>query len=93
MKLNQDLEEILRKHFGTEIKNLQEQAVIFSVYSLSPDEVEKITVKFPQLQGKHITNIVDASIIGGFVITYGSKMIDVSLRGALQSLRNKLYEE
>lgn len=93
MKLNPGLEEILKKHFGGEMKNLKEQAIVFSTYQLGEDEKKSIMDKFPQIHGKELINVVDESLMGGFVLTYGSKMIDLSVHGALQSLQNKLYEE
>ena len=93
MKLNQDLQEILNKHFGSEMKNLQDQAIVFSAYDLTDAEKQEIALKFPQIRDKKLTHVVDDTLIGGFILTYGSKMIDLSLRGALQSLLRKLYEE
>lgn len=93
MKLNQDLQEILNKHFGSEVKNLQDKAIIFSAYDLNDAEKKEIADKFPQIRDKELNHVVDDTLIGGFILTYGSKMIDLSLRGALQSLLTKLYEE
>lgn len=47
--------------------------------------IEKIKIMTNGTQVKLIANI-DASLIGGFILKIGSKVIDVSLRGKLQQI-------
>ncbi|OGK62387.1 hypothetical protein A2334_02815 [Candidatus Roizmanbacteria bacterium RIFOXYB2_FULL_38_10] len=93
MNINPQLQSVLRKHFGKELDEIQDKVLIISAYKLAPDEINAIVAKFPQCQGKTVENEVDISIIGGFVIHFGSKLIDLSVKTLLQTVQQKLYEE
>lgn len=93
MKINPQLQSVLDKHFGKELSQMQDKVVIISTYHMKQDEVDAILDKFPHLKNKSVENVVEPDIIGGFVIKFGSKLIDLSLLTQLQSLQQKLYEE
>ena len=40
-----------------------------------------------------LNNIIDKSIIAGFVINYGSEQIDLSVRGKLDDVAQELIDE
>jgi len=61
----------------------EEKLIITSTYPLSNEEKEEVKKFFP----KQVTveNKVDPRIIGGLIIEYGSKIIDLSLKGKISS--------
>ena len=59
----------------------EEKLIITSTYPLSNEEKEEVKKFFPK-QVK-IENKVDPKIIGGLIIEYGSKIIDLSLKGKI----------
>jgi len=72
------------KHYLTSFDfDDSEKVVITSVYPLDEEEKKQITKIFPQ--NIKIENKIDSSIIGGLIIEYGSKVIDLSLKGKIFS--------
>lgn len=70
-----------------------EEAVIYSTYKLSDEEIKKILDKFPNLKNFKIKNIVDKSLIAGIMIVYSDKIIDLSFKNRLKVISQKLYEQ
>jgi len=66
-------------------------AIVTSAVPLTDDLKEKILVKVKAIVGKEITieNVVDPSIIGGFVLRVGDKQFDASISGEMNELRRK----
>lgn len=92
MKLNQDPQE-LDNRLGSVVSTDPQEATLVVPYDISDEEQRAIVEKFPQIKDKKLSVLIDEALMGGFVVTYGSKMIDLSIRGALQSLLKKLYED
>lgn len=92
MKFNQDPQEIDNR-LGSVVSTDPDQATLVIPYDVTSEEEQAIIAKFPQIKGKKLSVLIDRALLGGFIVTYGSKMIDLSVRGALQSLLKKLYEE
>lgn len=65
---------------------------IYSAYELDDSEIELIKQKFPFIQSSEVKNVVDRSILAGVRIHHGAKIIDLSLKNKLSSLKKKLYE-
>ncbi len=70
-----------------------DEAIVYSTYKLSNDELENLIKKIPQLKKYQIKNIVDKSIIAGIVIKFSDKIIDLSLKNRLKIIFQKLYEQ
>ncbi|GIW64877.1 MAG: hypothetical protein KatS3mg092_0810 [Patescibacteria group bacterium] len=70
-----------------------DEAIVYSTYKLSNDELESLIKKIPQLKKYQIKNIVDKSIIAGIVIKFSDKIIDLSLKNRLKIIFQKLYEQ
>ncbi len=72
-------------------------AIVTSAVPLTESLKEKILVKVKGITGKKVTieNIIDPSIIGGFVLRVGDKQFDASISGEMNELRrefdNNLY--
>jgi F-type H+-transporting ATPase subunit alpha len=69
----------------------EEKLIITSTYPLSNEEKEEVKKFFP----KQVTveNKVDPKIIGGLIIEYGSKIIDLSLKGKISSFGKEEKKE
>jgi F-type H+-transporting ATPase subunit delta len=59
---------------------------------LTPDEVRTLTERLEQSTGRRVVLDVeiDPSLLGGLVVRVGDRMIDGSVRGRLERLRNQL---
>lgn len=72
--------------------NFFDEVRIYSPYLLTAEEKELLSEKFKFIKNKKIVNIVDESLIGGFILEANGKVIDLSLRSRLNKLKNLLYE-
>ena len=68
-----------------------EIAQVTSAVPLTKGLETSILNKVKQISGKEITlnNIIDPSIIGGFILRVGDKQFDSSISGQLNQLRSK----
>jgi F-type H+-transporting ATPase subunit delta len=67
-------------------------ATATSATALTPDEVRALTARLEQSTGGRIELDVqvDPSVLGGLVVRVGDRLIDGSVRGRLERLRNQL---
>jgi F-type H+-transporting ATPase subunit delta len=67
-------------------------ATATSATELTPDEVRQLTARLEQSTGGRIALDVevDPSLLGGLVVRVGDRLIDGSVRGRLERLRNQL---
>ncbi len=67
-------------------------AVATSATPLEPSEVSALTARLEQMTGGKVELAVetDPSLLGGFVVRVGDRLIDWSVRGRLERLRNQL---
>ncbi|WP_096156361.1 MULTISPECIES: F0F1 ATP synthase subunit delta [Bacillus] len=80
------------KALSNEAKNV-EDAIVYSVRSLSEQEMNTISTVFAAKVGKSaltIENIVDPTIIGGLKIRIGNRIYDGSVSGKLERLGRQL---
>lgn len=72
----------------------QANATVYSTYPLKKEESHQIADRFGQLTGKRIriSNVVDASLIGGIQVRIGDRLYDGSLSGKLQRLQQALKQ-
>jgi F-type H+-transporting ATPase subunit delta len=83
---------------AAEFRRLDEQrqgitrATATSAAPLTDTEVRALTARLEQLTGGRIAlqTDVDESLIGGLVVRVGDRLIDGSVRGRLERLRNQL---
>lgn len=69
------------------------EATIFSTYQLSDDDIKKIIEKIPELKNFKIINKIDKSLIGGFIVEFEDKIIDLSIKNRLKMIFKKIYEQ
>jgi F-type H+-transporting ATPase subunit delta len=67
-------------------------AIATSATPLEPSEVEALTARLVQMTGGKVELAVetDPSLLGGLVVRVGDRLIDGSVRGRLERLRNQL---
>ena len=67
-------------------------ATATSASPLSPDEVGALTTRLEQTTGGRVALDVqvDPSLLGGLIVRVGDRLIDGSVRGRLERLRNQL---
>jgi F-type H+-transporting ATPase subunit delta len=67
-------------------------ATATSAAALSPDEIRALTERLESTTGGRIVLDVqvDPSLLGGLVVRVGDRLIDGSVRGRLERLRNQL---
>ena len=67
-------------------------ATVTSAVSLGADEIRAITARLEELTGGKIAleTAVDSSLLGGVVVRVGDRLLDGSVRGRLERLRNQL---
>lgn len=67
-------------------------ATVTSAAELTPDEIRDLTRRLEQTtNGRIALDVkVDPSLLGGLVVRLGDRMIDGSVRGRLERLRNQL---
>ena len=67
-------------------------ATAISAAPLTPDEVRDLTARLETLTGGRVELdvAVDPSLLGGLVVRVGDRLIDGSVRGRLERLRNQL---
>ena len=67
-------------------------AAVSSAVPLEPAELEAIGARVRELTGSQveITASVDPELIGGLTVRVGDRLIDASVRGRLERLRDRL---
>lgn len=80
MRIDPTIKEDLKRYLLEKLDEKKRIVTILSPYRLQPDDIDQIKAKFEDLHHAHIENVVDKSLLAGFVILFGTKMIDVSLK-------------
>jgi F-type H+-transporting ATPase subunit delta len=67
-------------------------ATVTSASALTPDEIRALTARLEQSTGGRIAldTVVDEALLGGLIVRVGDRLIDGSVRGRLERLRNQL---
>ena len=68
-------------------------ATVTSALPLTPDELNDITSRVEAMAGSQVDlrTEVDPAIIGGLTIQVGDRLLDASIRGRLERLREQLH--
>jgi F-type H+-transporting ATPase subunit delta len=88
-----ELEEITREFESLVAAEEKRLAVdLTTAYELSDDDAKQILAQIEQHSGRQVeaTRSVDPDLIGGFVLRAGSMLVDASVRGRLERLRQDL---
>lgn len=92
MRINPHLKEDLKKYLIEKIRKEKNAVKVMSGYRLGTVEKQLLHKKFDQLDWNSAQYEIDESLIAGVVITVGSRVIDLSLKGSLLSLKHIIYE-
>lgn len=92
MKINPQLKEELKARLSSQMAKEKEKLFVFSTYLLSSDEMGRLLKSLPDLKDRPRENMIDTSILGGIIVQYGSKIIDLSLRHLLQTFQKTIHE-
>ena len=88
-----ELEEITREFEALVAAEEKRLAVdLTTAYELSDDDAKQILAQIEKQSGRNVeaTRSVDPALIGGFVLRAGSMLVDASVRGRLERLRQDL---
>jgi len=88
-----ELEEITREFESLVAAEQKRLAVdLTTAYELSDDDAKQILAQIEKQSGRQVeaTRTVDPDLIGGFVLRAGSMLVDASVRGRLERLRQDL---
>lgn len=92
MKINPQLKEELKKRMQGFIASEKEKVTVYSVYPLEKEELSSLLGSNKELRGREHSNVIDTSLIGGVVIQFGSKIIDLSIKHLLQTFQKTIHE-
>lgn len=90
MRLDPRVKERLKQAFVSEITAQKKVLTVTSVYPLTEDERKTIASTFSQFEYGIVENVVDPALLGGFILTQGSKTIDLSVRSVLHTLQKTI---
>jgi F-type H+-transporting ATPase subunit delta len=82
-------EELVKEHLG------RVEVEVTTAVELSEDELDRIKERLGRsLEGREVKlqTSVDPNILGGAVFRFGGRMVDSSVRGRLQGLREEMLE-
>ena len=71
-----------------------EEAVVTSAFPLTKSQVDALKAKLAEITGSKIImkQKVDASLIGGFTVRMGDRLIDGSIARQLAALRSQMMQ-
>lgn len=92
MKIDLKIKSELKLKLKEVLASAKKKVLVSSAYELDSEEIEKLYQTIDGLRQSQIDYAVDKNLIAGYVIKVGSKVIDLSLKGKLQSLKNLIYE-
>ena len=79
---------------GRQNKNGVRRAKIITAFELSDTQLNQINDKLSNLTKTEVVgdNIIDKSILGGFIAKFDDQMLDMSTKGKLSELKDKILE-
>ena len=92
MKIDPVLKDELKKYLEQKLSQKETAVTLVAAYHLHDEEIESIRRKIPLLRTARIEQQQDKGLLGGFLLKFGSKMIDLSIKTELQKLQQRIYE-
>ena len=86
MKLSKDIKNELKEYLKAKLAHTELKATIIAACPLSETDVKKIKAKVNLISNLPVEVVVDESILAGFRIKVGSKLIDYSLKTKVDKL-------
>jgi len=91
MKIDPQIKKDLKIRLKKDLEKKKNQVVIVSAYKLSQNETESLLKSFPELRKEAVEYEIDPNILAGYIIKKGSRILDISLSGKLQSFKKIIY--
>ena len=88
MKIDPSIKKDLEKRLKDDLTAKKSQVTIVSAYKLNSSDTAAIFKKFLTLKKANIKYVIDESLIAGYIIKVGSKVVDISIKGQLESFKN-----
>lgn len=92
MKIDPVIKEELKQFVVEKLKRQNERLVIVSASKLSNADLVTVRKNLGLSPKAAIEQRVDEELLGGIILTVGTKMIDLSIRGQLQKFHREMYE-
>ncbi|MBI2051321.1 F0F1 ATP synthase subunit delta [Candidatus Roizmanbacteria bacterium] len=92
MKIDAETKLEIKKFLQEKIEEEKRKVIVRSAYPLTKEEMELIFTLLPFLTKNDLATVVDRTLIAGVIIHYGSKVLDLSVKGRLVNLKGDLYE-
>lgn len=92
MHIDPNLKEDLKSYLLEKIHQSKLIVTIVSAYPLEQHEMNQVAQKFEGMHNATIKNEIDKSILAGYIIKFGTKMIDLSLKRRLEDVSMSLLE-
>lgn len=86
MKLSKEIKNELKSFLKNRLSHKEERATLIAPYQFSSREVTQIQNKIPLIAELPVDVVIDESIMAGFMIKVGSKLIDCSLKTKVKDL-------
>ncbi len=92
MAINYQVKEELKKYLKEQLEKERKIAFVISPYSFNAEELDLIKKSFSFLKNYIIVNKIDKTILGGFIIKFGTRVIDLTINNQLKSVKKIIYE-
>lgn len=90
MHIDPVLKDELKQYLLDRMHESHRKVTIISAYPLSQQEMDSIIHKFPELGNARVENEVDLNTYAGFIIKFGTKRIDLSLKRRIEEVHQSL---
>ena len=91
MEIDASKRSLLKKYLRQKLEEINNSKVVLvTPYKIDNNSGRAIVDSISDIAGKEIEGRVDRSLIGGFVIIYGTKIIDASIRNKLSNIKKSL---
>ncbi len=91
MKIDPKIKKDLKERLRQEMEQKRREVTVVAAYKVDAEEVKALKEKVPLLRVGVVKWVVDSSLIAGYVVKMGSKVLDLSLQGQLQSFKKLIY--
>lgn len=92
MKIDPKIKFELKLKLEDVLASAKKKVMVISAYKLNDKDIEDLKRTITGLSQSQVEYKVESDLIAGYVIKVGSKVVDLSLKGRLQSLKNLIYE-
>lgn len=91
MNIDPQLKSELKEYVLQKLHDQKKKVQLSSAYKLSSEDLQLLKSHLPFLKEAQIEESTNHELLAGIIITFGSKMIDLSLKGQLREVTNILH--